>query len=154
MFSPVGKKKLLLQMKMGGVDADDMASELAKTSPSKKGKGSSDESSPEKKDRTRVPLAGPTDSVASTTSLLASLASPGVPGIVMTRVLDATVRYRPDTDSHVLKAFHSKQIEHARFRGLLQSIFWLTFNDEEYTSLMEYFDPYDSKAVDGYQFIC
>ena len=117
MFSPVGKKKLLLQMKMGGVDADDMAAELARTSPNKRDspnksshdlhdggeQADADEEDAAtvgtKKKRVLVPLTGPTDSVASTASLLSAIAAPGVDGIVMTRVLEATVRYKPDTVS-------------------------------------------------------
>jgi hypothetical protein len=163
MFSPVGKKKHLLQMKMDGVEADDMATELQKVPaftaasgkrhefPTKAGDSSDDNPSPSSK-RKKVPLIRTNTSAASSMGLQAALADPGLEGIVMNRIMDATVRYNPEKDAHVLKAFQTKQIEYDRFRGLLHSIFWLQFNDEEYSALVQYFDP-EKQGLDGYQFM-
>jgi hypothetical protein len=164
MFSPVGKKKHLLQMKMTGVEADDMATELQKLpafvassgkkldSPTKAGGDEKEEAFSTK--RKKAPLIRTDSSVASSIGLQTALADPGVVGMAFKKIMDATVRYNPEKDAHVLKAFQSKQIEYDRFRLLLHSTFWLQFSDEEFSAVCQYFDPDKSGlGLDGYQFM-
>jgi len=165
MFSPVGKKKHLLQMKMYGVEADSMATELLKLpsfvassgkkidSPTKAGSDGPEEQTPTTK-RKKVPLIPTESSVASSIGLQTALADPGVGGSALRKIMDSTVRYNPEKDAHVLKAFQSKQIEYDRFRQLLHSTFWLQFTDEEFSAVCQYFDPEKSGlGLDGYQFM-
>lgn len=93
MFSPVGKKKILLELKMSGTDPNDMGSvvgskktPLNKADPNiKRERGSfspARSSSP-----TKV-----ADSIASTNNLEIALADGGILGIVMNKILHSTAR--------------------------------------------------------------
>jgi hypothetical protein len=46
--------------------------------------------------------------------------------------MEATIRYKPEKDSDVLKAFQSKSIYYNRFRQLLHYIFLITFYEPEF----------------------
>lgn len=94
-----------------------------------------------------------TDTVASTTSLEKALADPGLTGVMMNKILESTIRYRPERDAVLLKAFQSKHIDYDRFRSYLYSAFWLGFDDNEYHSLLDYFDPLKGGVLNGYDFM-
>lgn len=157
MFTPMGNKKYLLQKKWGlegspppktrhqSLDFTNMGSsaELERRGESvKSGSMSGKQSSKE------VGI-----SIASSANLEKALAHVGTLGVVMNRVLESTVRYRPDKDAVVLKVFQSKNIDYDIFRNALYSTFWLQFNDEEYQVLLDYFDPAHNGVVNGYDFM-
>ena len=172
MFTPFGKQKLLLQIKLAedrGV-ADPLAAVLKANNndaPSRPGSSSqqaagsrpasSSSSSRRQRGRSaesvRVDAAGGAGEVISTSKLLSLLRDPGVDGEIMQRVLESTVRYRPDKDSIVLRAFQSKNIEYVFFRHFLREAFLLTFSDEEYEHLTRIFDSSDAGVIDGYSFM-
>ena len=72
---------------------------------------------------------------------------------VMTKLLDGTVRYRPDKDSLLLKPFESANLEYDLFRSLLRSNFELIFDENEYKQVINIFDKSSVGHIDGYQFI-
>jgi hypothetical protein len=74
-------------------------------------------------------------------------------GVVMRKIQEATVRYRPEKDAVILKAFQSKHIEYDKFRAYLYSAFWLGFDEVEFSAFLSYFDPDDDKVVNGYDFM-
>lgn len=95
MFSPVGKKKILLELKMGGTDPNEMGSVVG----SKKINTPSNKADPNmKKERGSFSPArssSPTkvaDSIASTNNLEIALAEGGILGIVMNKILHSTTR--------------------------------------------------------------
>ena len=166
MFSPVGKQKLLLQIKrakeMGAKDplqkvlnqmeqrkqqqlahSPGGSASLESPSPGKRRSGGTAES-PEKKVM---------EGVMSSSKLEKLLKDQGPPGVVTRRILEATVRYNPATDGVVLKAFQSRNISYDLFRHYLHSSFWLSFTDNEYSAVLDIFDPAESGCVDGYQFM-
>lgn len=91
--------------------------------------------------------------IASTSALESALCHVGNRGVVLNRIMDSTVRYRPDRDAIVLKAFQSTCIEYDLFRNSLYSTFWLQFNDDEFAALVEYFDPNNNGFLNGYDFM-
>jgi hypothetical protein len=168
MFSPLGKKKLLLQIKRAkeqGLDTTHLVSP-------DKNEGSDEDSEDEKplnplererKDKNMriVELASQGDrvfikgNVTSTKNLvrLLNLDDDPLTVAVMYKLLNSTVRYNPERDRVVLKAFESKQIDYDLFRSYLHSAFWLVFTDQEFAHLTKIFDKDGTKYFDGYQFM-
>ena len=143
----MGKKKILLEQRYTSTK-------------STKGKESSNEEdspdeSPKRKPRRAKSIKDMTfsDSVASTANLEKALSDPGIIGVMMNKILHATVRYRPEKDAVILKAFQSKHIEYDQFRSYLYSAFWLGFDDTEFQSLLEYFDAQKDGVINGYDFM-
>lgn len=91
--------------------------------------------------------------VMNTSKLERLLHDDGVDGTVMRRIMESTVRYKPDRDAIVLKAFQSKHITYPLFRHYLNSAFWLSFSDLEYANLTSIFDPAGQGVIDGYSFM-
>lgn len=149
MFSPMGKKKILLEQRLGGgrrasfssnESLPDLAaaSDFAQSSKSKKIRGNTKEVG---------------DSIASTTNLEKALADTGITGVMMKKILESTIRYRPEKDAVILKAFQSKHIEYEKFRSYLYSSFWLGFEDDEFQAFLVYFDPQKDGILNGYDFM-
>ena len=186
MFSPHGKQKLLLQIKLAedqGVK-DPLSSVLERNArntarpgsqggsrpgsraesvrPSTTGGGGRDRGarragSVEAGSRERNRGGGGTatqPAVMTTSKLERLLMDPGVDGLVMKRIMESTVRYRPDRDAVFLKTFQSKHIEYDMFRHYLNVAFWLTFTDDEYFDhVVPIFDPEGAEVIDGYSFM-
>lgn len=159
MFSPIGKKKILLQIKRAkemGVK-DPLAKVLASLpdSPSNKSNAPSSSSpSPTKRNPHKTPQESASgDGIMSSSKLEKLLADKGTKGAVIRRILDSTVRYNPATDTTTLKAFQSRNISYDLFRHYLHSCFWLSFTDDEYNDVLEIFDAPDVGIIDGYQFM-
>lgn len=158
MFSPVGKKKYLLQIKRAK-DATGVLPDISQFSPAKYNKNASRASSPRDLAETyansfnKTAVKKENIVVGSTQFLETILEDYGVKGVVMNRILEATARYRPDRDADVLKAFQSKAIEYKNFRNYLHSVFWLTFTDVEFTAVVEIFGNDEGQAINGYDFM-
>jgi hypothetical protein len=158
MFSPVGKKKLLIQQKFGGGGGGPVSNDGARSaspnsrSPSRP--GTSRPLSPEKDDtKQKMKLLAPTSVIAATGVLESALSDAGMTGVVMRKILEATTRYRPHRDAILLKAFESKTLDYQFFRQNLATAFWLTFTDDEFQAVIEFFDPTKAGIVDGYSFM-
>lgn len=152
MFCPVGKKKALLQIKRAldaGRTPPDINKLLETGAKSSKGSNSSEFGSP-KRNASKV---NEESRVSTRYNLEKLLAEDGLIGIVMNKILESTIRYHPERDSHVLKAFQSKSIEYPIFRHYLSSIFWLSFDDDEYDCLVSLYDSGNSGVINGYDFM-
>jgi hypothetical protein len=147
MFSPMGKKKILLEKRL--------TSATRSTSPKDRtvGKVTHDDDGDGSKERNKMAEKSLTDLVASMSNLQLSLSSSSTIGVVMNRILEATIRYRPEKDYATLKAFQSKRIEYGHFRSYLHAAFWLSFDDFEFHVLTSYFDPMHYNAINGYDFM-
>lgn len=151
MFSPVGKKKILLQIKRAkeaGID-DPLAHALKVTGTGSPGGNSETESeagSPSRRTQER--------GVTMTTSKIDKLLEDkGIDGQVTKKLMEATKRYDPATDKVTLKLFQNKSIDSDLMRDIISKAFWLTFSDVEYRAFLDIFDPHDNGAIDGYQFM-
>ena len=148
MFSPMGKKKILLEQRLGGrrgsLSSVESLPDLAASDfePS---------SSKSKKNRGSMKEVG--DSIASTSNLEKALADTGITGVMMRKILESTVRYRPEKDAVILKAFQSKHIEYDKFRSYLYSSFWLGFEEDEFQAFLAYFDSQQDGIINGYDFM-
>ena len=154
MFSPMGKKKILLQKRSNKVSFDDTNSTTVNeqqdndetaTAASPNGRSSSPKRAKREQDMT--------DRIASTANLERALADIGVAGEIMRRIMESTVRYNPERDAVMLKGFQHKHIDYDRFRNYLYSLFWLEFNDEEFQAFLDYFEPNRNGTINGYDFM-
>lgn len=157
MFSPIGKKKILIQKKFGGsispLNSRPGSPTNLSLQPRSPGSPSRSLSPDIRELRAKLKEQVSTSVIAATSTLETALCDPGVLGDVMRSVLDATARYRPERDSITLKAFESKTIDYNLFRQSLHNAFWLTFTDEEFNALAKYFDPSSTQLIDGYSFM-
>ena len=144
----MGKKKILLEQRIGGgrrasFSAPDSEQELVP----------SDFAMSTKSRKNRVSTMEVGESIASTSNLEKALADTGSTGMMMRKILESTIRYRPEKDAVILKAFQSKNIEYEKFRAYLYSSFWLGFEDDEFQSFLDYFDPQKDGILNGYDFM-
>ena len=119
MFSPMGKKKILLQQKFGG------STSTAAASPSDRSKSPNARRShsPDLREiRKQIKELAPTSVIAATNRLENALTDVGLLGNVMKKILEATSRYRADRDSVMLKAFESRTLQYDFFRHNLQAV--------------------------------
>ena len=155
----MGKKKILLEQRYvssksliaDGSLSGRVSPSLAEPSGSLEGSTSGAGTSPKRAKSTKGMIVG--DSIASTTHLEKALADMGVLGIVMNKIMESTLRYRPEKDAVILKAFQSKSIPYDSFRKYLYSAFWLAFDETEFESFASYFDPQGEKVINGYDFM-
>jgi hypothetical protein len=161
MFSPVGKKKVLVQIrnaKSSGkyVDAQELIAKMCprpkSTSPSKRIKEDG-EIDMIKKKKTDGPTTDLYKTVASSSFLENMLVNESEAGLAMNKILESTIQYRPEKDADVLKAFQSKEIPYSDFRRFLATIFWLSFTDVEYEEVCKIYDVHKIGSIDGYQFM-
>lgn len=176
MFSPIGKKKILLQKRLNkesfgsscsiGSDADGIPLDGtiggSINSPSVRsyspdgtvgsGGNSAGGGTPSGKRRGKANKEV-TEMIASTANLQRVLIDPGLPEHMMRKILTATARYRPDKDAVMLKGFQNKHIDYERFRSYLYSLFWLQFTEEEFNAFLDYFDPQKNGVLNGYDFM-
>jgi hypothetical protein len=173
MFSPIGKKKVLIQQKFGGEIAplkiNTAADENAVQGTSRMGSptgrwmsphkrlespgGSLDSTQSLRDIRQKLKEQAPTSAIASGLRLDEALSDPGHLGQCLRKIMEATARYRPERDSILLKAFESRTIDYHFFRHHLNQVFWLTFPNEQFEALINYFDPTHAGLVDGYSFM-
>ena len=161
MFSPVGKKKLLLQIKRAkeqGRDKDVQAlvQQAQALSPNL---DLIDYSKPPPKPNRgddfgsmEFSAGNGKTNVVSTSNLVSYLMHEGDVGAAFHRLLHATSRYRPE-DRIVLRMFESKKIEYSLFRQYLQTAFWLSFEEREWEALKGVLDKPGTGFIDGYQFM-
>ena len=149
----MGKKKILLEQRYVSTKGS------REGSPSSKGGGSFSEVSAETMSAKSFKRAKSSkdqnfgDSIASTSNLEKALADMGTLGVVMNKIMESTVRYRPEKDAVILKAFQSKSIPYDKFRAYLYSAFWLGFDEVEFQCFIRYFDPQTDEVINGYDFM-
>jgi hypothetical protein len=158
MFSPIGKKKQLLQHKFGGGSppSSKPGSPTHALSPSKRAAtptGNLEDTQNLRELRQKLSLQAPTSAIASTNRLEDALSDVGLLGVVIKKIMEGTARYRPERDSVLLKAFESRTIDYTLFRQYLNTAFWLTFTNDEFQVLVQYFDPTGAGILDGYSFM-
>eukprot|EP01031_Cornospumella_fuschlensis_P040448 gene40448-49296_t len=126
MFSPVGKKKYLIQQKFGGSTERAISpGSPGSRSPSRGPRSRSSSPTLSQKDDSlkKLRLLAPTSVIAANGALEKALGDVGMTGQIMRKLLEATTRYRPHRDAILLKAFESKTMAYEFFRLNLNSAF-------------------------------
>lgn len=157
MFSPVGHKKVLLEV------------ERAKTPQSKKAllssinKGSSRSPSPEAgrarspqdmlaRMRSRESFEVVHHSKAMQTQTLEEMIQDdGEGGDAVRKLMECAIRYRPERDSAVITAFNTCSLLPDEFRKLLYNAFKLSFTEPEFKHLIKLYAK--DGIVDGSEFL-
>jgi hypothetical protein len=91
--------------------------------------------------------------ISSANNITKLLNSSDIDGVVVNRMLESTIRMRPEKDSIHLKFFKSKDIDFLSFKSKLFDLFKLVFSDEEFRYVTSLFDEYNAGKIDGYLFL-
>lgn len=164
MFSPIGKKKLIVELKrVPASEREEYLKTHLKDSFQKKTKSLSRSSSPNKNHekshstsppRVRTPLI-PTIAAgtSATRNLEYILQEETLLGQVTRRIADIAVRYRRERDAVLLNVFNSNALSYEEFRDHLNRSFRLKFSDEEFSEVLKLFDNNGDSGIDGSEFL-
>jgi hypothetical protein len=162
MFSPIGKKKLIVELKRVPLNKREeylkahLKPDLRKTvspprsaSPSHHKRGSS--ASPP---RARTPLV---QSIApgssATRNLDYILQEETLLGEVTRKIAEVAIRYRRERDAVLLTVFNTNALSYQEFRDHLNRSFRLRFTDEEFQEVIKLFDNDGDGEIDGSEFL-
>lgn len=153
MFSPIGKKKLIVELKRIPLEKreDYIKAHLKSRSPPRT-------PSPERKSpsppRARTPLI---QTVAAGTSATRNLdyilQEDTLLGHVTRKLAHVAVQYRRERDAVLLTVFNSNALSYHEFRDHLNRSFRLKFTDEEFTEVIKLFDNDGDGGIDGSEFL-
>jgi hypothetical protein len=155
MFSPIGKKKVLVELKR--VPPERREEYLRRVNSPKRSLGRS-QSSPEagskSPPRVRTPLI---QSVAAgksaTRNLEYVMQEDSLMGQVCRRITEIAVRYRRERDAVALTVFNTNSLTYQEFRDHLNRSFRLKFTDEEFEACTKLFDNDGDQNIDGSEFL-
>lgn len=177
MFSPIGKKRIILknyqQAKQTGRPVEDVARESFSKSFSSDGAGSplsrsyssfgfgsmssiaslSDEEGATEERRIRKKRSKHKKYLTQTI-LEDSMEKEDTPlGRAVQKLTHRAAHFRRDRDGVLLGGFESRSLDRAEFRLMLRKVFSLEFSDSEYDESFKLFDTDDMGAVDGCEFL-
>ena len=178
MFSPIGKKKLLLEIKRAPEEKrDEVITSLStklgfmrspsmesvdtrisrKFSPARslsRGISTDSISSARSRGRARTPLIQTIPpGCSSTRNLEEILEEKTLLGSVAEKIAQVAIRYRRERDGVALRPFQTNSLTYAEFREHLKRSFRLTFTDEEFDCVKELFDNNGDSDIDGSEFL-
>jgi hypothetical protein len=162
MFSPIGKKKLIVELKRVPLNQrEEYLKTHLKDSYQKKPRTPSRSPSPKKEKshsssppRVRTPLVQSIAAGASATrNLDYILQEETLLGQVTRKIADIAVRYRRERDAVLLNVFNSNALSYQEFRDHLNRSFRLKFTDEEFTEVIKLFDNDGDGGIDGSEFL-
>ena len=157
MFSPIGKKKVLVELKR--VPKDKRESYLKKVnSPARSNTAiPPKDASPAKSEspkRARTPLIQTIAAGKSATrNLEYIMQEDSVLGEVARRITEVAVRYRRERDAVALSVFNTNSLSYQEFRDHLNRSFRLKFTDEEFEAVTKLFDNDGNQNIDGSEFL-
>jgi len=157
MFSPVGKKKLLLRIQRAGGTLSDLEAQPGgkevidqmlrrDTSPTKVPGDESANTKPIPKDERE-------SAAYSKLNMEKFVGTPGIRGETFSILMDAAAKWNPERDGVSAKAFHSTLMSYELFRQRLKEQFLIEFTDKQYKEITDVFDPSQVNVVDGYDFL-
>jgi hypothetical protein len=160
MFSPIGKKKLIVELKRVPLNKREeylkahVKPDLRKSvspprtaSPNKRGTSSSPP-------RARTPLVQSIAPGASATrNLDYILQEETLLGDVTRKIAEVAIRYRRERDAVLLTVFNANALSYEEFRDHLNRSFRLKFSDEEFQEVIKLFDNDGDGAIDGSEFL-
>lgn len=163
MFSPIGRKRVLLEIKRDPQKKEELLKTihshsthtLQATKEKEKEKGS-----PEKEEKLiRSRSSSPTlyraisAGCTSTRNLEYILEEASVIGDVARKIMEVAIRYRKERDSACLTPFQQTALSYAEFRDHLKRSFRITFSEEEFDYVIKLFDNDGNGHVDGSEFL-
>ena len=161
MFSPIGKKKLMVELKR---IPDEKKEEYLRTHLPQKQKHSERSLSPPQSSHTRshsdspprvrTPLVQTINAGSSATrNLEYILQEDTVLGEVTRRIAEVAVRYRRERDAVIMSVFNSNALSYQEFRDHLNRSFRLKFTDDEFKEVIKLFDNDGDGGIDGSEFL-
>lgn len=155
MFSPIGKKKVLVELKRVPLERREEYLKRV-NSPTKKLLNRS-QSSPVASispPRARTPLIQSVGAGKSATrNLEYIMQEDSLMGEVCRRITEVAVRYRRERDSVALTVFNTNSLSYQEFRDHLYRSFRLKFSDEEFDACTKLFDNDGDQNIDGSEFL-
>jgi len=161
MFAPVGKKKILLRIKRAGDDKEkvqqiihdyeEKAQRVAISPPRSRSRSRSRSHSPERSGSpSSVPLQ---NSTIPRRQLEEMLELADLTSKVLTFIMEAAAKYRPERDALGLKAFQSQRLPYKLFRTHLHNVLGITLTSSQYKVAKQIFDMNRQRSINGYDFI-
>jgi hypothetical protein len=153
MFSPIGKKALIVEIKRNPDKKDDIlerANSRRHGSPPKSSRR--DSNSPSR--RPRTPLIDSIGAGKSATRNLEFIVEEDSSlGEVARKITETAIRFRRERDGVALKVFETNKLSYLEFREHLKRSFRLIFSDEEFDAVTRLFDNDNDKNIDGSEFL-
>jgi Ca2+-binding EF-hand superfamily protein len=163
MFSPIGKKKLIVELKRVPLNQreeylkthlKDSLQKKTNSSPSRSPSPKKDKAHSSSPPRVRTPLVQTIAAGSSATrNLDYILQEETLLGEVTRKIADVAVRYRRERDAVLLTVFNSNALSYQEFRDHLNRSFRLKFTDEEFTEVIKLFDNDGDGGIDGSEFL-
>lgn len=156
MFAPVGRKKILLKIQRAGEDKEKIQ-QILQDYEDKARKASVSPPRSRSRSRSRSPGRGSTTPLQNSTiprrqlEEMLELSDPTAK--VLTRIMEAAARYRPERDAVSLKAFNSQRLPYKLFRTHLHNVLGVTLSDYSFKLAKQIFDMNRQRSVNGYDFI-
>jgi len=158
MFSPIGKKKLIVELKRIPIEKRE---EFLKSNLIIKNKRNELNLSTERQQiksesppRERTPLVQTIAAGSSATrNLEYILQEDNLLGEVTRKIAEVAVRYRRERDAVILSVFNSNALSYQEFRDHLNRSFRLKFTDDEFKEVIKLFDNDSDGGIDGSEFL-
>jgi hypothetical protein len=160
MFSPIGKKALIVELKRNPDKRDDILERAnnkrhgspPKSTSSPDAKGRNGSRSPSR--RPRTPLVETIGAGNSATRNLEFIVQEdSVVGEVARRITEVAIRFRRERDGIALEVFQTSKLAYEEFREHLKRSFRLVFTDVEFAACCKIFDNDNDKNIDGSEFL-
>jgi hypothetical protein len=154
MFSPIGKKKLLLEIKRHPEKREELVATLKKSPNRPQSPQAPEQQDSHQISKAIVPLVksvGP--GLTSTRNLDYILDEDTELGNVARKITEAAIRYRRERDSSALNVFQTNSLTYDEFRQHLYRSFQLRFSDDEFTHVIKLFDNNQNENIDGSEFL-
>lgn len=159
MFSPIGKKKLIVELKKIPLNKREeyLKSHIKIKTKDRSLSPSNSITSPSKSQsppRERTPLIQTIAAGSSATrNLEYILQEDNLLGEVTRKIAEIAVRYRRERDAVILSVFNSNALSYEEFRDHLNRSFRLKFTDDEFKEVIRLFDNDGDGGIDGSEFL-
>ena len=153
MFSPIGKKALIVELKRNPDNRDQILERVNQKrhgSPPKSARRESN--SPTR--RPRTPLVESIGAGKSATRNLEFIVQEeSTMGEMARKITEVAIRFRRERDGVALKVFETNKLSYQEFREHLKRSFRLVFSDMEFEAVTMLFDNDQDKNIDGSEFL-
>lgn len=154
MFSPIGRKKLLLQIQRYPEKREELLATLKPPPNSELKRPETPKVDITMASRPVTPLVNLVGAGNTSTRNLEFILEEMTPlGDVARKITEVAVRYRRERDASALIVFNTNSLTYEEFREHLKRSFRLNFSDEEFRYVIKLFDNDGDRTIDGSEFL-